>query len=103
MAPSRRGGPGEDFDVVATNLCRVRPLSSRSELRSIPSGIPDAIIQSRADHRRPYPGDYGIRYQPKYRGAEGFAEWALTHAANEPPSHQVGHSIGNSSLLGDVA
>lgn len=29
---------------------------------AFPGGIPDAILQSRADHRRAYPGDGGIRF-----------------------------------------
>jgi hypothetical protein len=27
-------------------------------------GIPRAIVDDRADHRRPYPGDDGIRFTP---------------------------------------
>lgn len=32
---------------------------------AFPNGIPDAIINSQADHRMPYPGDNGIRYKGK--------------------------------------
>ena len=31
---------------------------------AFPSGIPIAILVGEADHRRPYPGDGGIRYEP---------------------------------------
>lgn len=31
---------------------------------AFPGGIPAAILLLRADHRRPYPGDHGIRFEP---------------------------------------
>ena len=30
-----------------------------------PEGIPDGILQRGLDHRKPYPGDHGIRFEPK--------------------------------------
>jgi hypothetical protein len=32
---------------------------------AFPAGIPDAILTNRADHRRPYSGDGGIRFEPR--------------------------------------
>lgn len=31
---------------------------------AFPRGIPVAILTGDADHRKPYPGDHGIRYEP---------------------------------------
>ena len=37
---------------------------------AFPDGIPERITLEDFDHRRPYPGDGGTRYEPIYPGAE---------------------------------
>ncbi len=32
---------------------------------AFPVGIPDEILTGKFDHRKPYPGDHGIRYEKK--------------------------------------
>ncbi len=42
-------------------------------------GIPEEIYRGEFDHRRPYPGDDGVRWQPASEGAAEIA--ALTATA----------------------
>lgn len=35
------------------------------ECNAFPDGIPDAILDSEADHRLPYPGDHDIRFEQR--------------------------------------
>lgn len=32
--------------------------------RAYPQGIPEAIVISESDHRQPYRGDHGMRFEP---------------------------------------
>lgn len=32
---------------------------------AFPAGIPDDILTNAADHRRPHPGDHGIRFEER--------------------------------------
>ena len=55
--------------VTLTPLCRTCKHWRRDDFsgftcNAFPDGIPDAILESDHDHRKPYPGDNGIRYEP---------------------------------------
>lgn len=42
---------------------------------AFPAGIPNEILLSRADHRQPFAGDQGIRFDPKDAEAAEYAAW----------------------------
>ena len=51
---------------VAAPMCmvcaRYRRNANTLSCDAFPGGIPTAIVESRADHRKPYPGDGGKRF-----------------------------------------
>ncbi|HZO29806.1 MAG TPA: hypothetical protein VFH48_27840 [Chloroflexota bacterium] len=51
---------------------------------AFPSGIPDAIIESRVDHRMPFNGDNGVRFWPVDDDASAYAEDLFNPAPEAP-------------------
>jgi len=64
--------PSESYPLCL--VCqRLRPIKGRRlTCAAFPSGIPAALLDGVADHRQPYPGDLGIRFEP---------DWAAPRAA----------------------
>ena len=50
-----------------------RPLAN-PRCDAFPNGIPTPILLSQADHRKPYEGDKGIRFEPEDKPAAQYAE-----------------------------
>jgi hypothetical protein len=62
-----------------------QPKQARLRCTAFPGGkgIPDAILTDEADHRQPYDGDRGVRWEPQEpRGRE-------QHAYAWPRSHEL--------------
>lgn len=50
--------------------CRICKYRRRIGCAAFPSGIPDLIALDVFDHRQPYPGDHGIRWEPNAPGVK---------------------------------
>lgn len=76
--------------------CRhYRPdLADRIACAAFPGWIPDDILLGKVDHREPYPGDNGIRYEPEGEAAKiESADLLKIHPANYVPRDEKGRFI----------
>jgi hypothetical protein len=73
------------FPVQCQSCKHSRPDSGPGNVcAAFPDGIPTKIIASRHDHRKPYPGDHGIRYEPLDMNAPQFCQHFDRKAADLP-------------------
>ena len=64
------------FGPVCTWCTHLRDDGFGQTCDAFPDGIPSAIWEGETDHRAPYSGDQGIRFEPvNQRGADEVAQW----------------------------
>ncbi len=51
--------------LKCAHLYRARGGKSDWTCTAYPTGIPEEILVMKVDHRKPYRGDHGIRFEPK--------------------------------------
>jgi hypothetical protein len=54
------------FEVLTNSCqtCKYRSPDEPGECLAFPDGIPEEILDGLVDHKKPYPGDNGITYEP---------------------------------------
>ena len=57
----------ESFLSPVCTFCRHLEMSGQKHCRAFPEEIPSAIWNGENDHRSPYPGDHGIRFEAAER------------------------------------
>ena len=75
-------GPGE-FPSERFPLCVAcqrlrRPVRGRWTCAAFPGGIPAPLLNASADHRAPYPGDQGIRFEPDWEAPDSVLARVMT-------------------------
>src|SRR5262245_45317151 len=84
--------------IIAPPICvhcqRLRPAAPGKWglfCDAFPEGIPEAIKQSQADHRLPYPGDHDLQFLARSPDAEADAARLIAEA--ERAQHLEGRSV----------
>ena len=68
----------DDLPTAASMAGKAAQPTGFCDAFPVDAGIPIAIWQSSADHRQPFAGDRGIRYQPKTARDAAYAETLFT-------------------------
>ncbi len=64
---SRLADSDISFITIDKGICSQceRILKDGITCKAFPDGIPDVILTGEFDHRKPFPGDNGIQFEPK--------------------------------------
>lgn len=66
--------------TVAATLCLACVHRHGADCDAFPDGIPEEILFEGADHREPYPGDHGIRFEVRPGRERDLTEYLLWKA-----------------------
>ena len=64
---------------------------------AFPDGVPDEIFSSEADHREPFDGDRGIRFDPIDDEAVAYAEMLFSPEPDELPQEDSAEEQGDAA------
>lgn len=50
--------------IISCGLCKHLILDKERSCKAFPNGIPNLILNGKNDHKKPFPGDNGILFEP---------------------------------------
>ncbi len=68
------GNPNVDSGPPICVGCKHLRDMAKRQCDAFPAGIPWEILEGKSDHRKPFPGDQNIRFEPESASASAYAD-----------------------------